>query len=194
MRTSTSSMPYWLTPFARFLEDASRETFPAHLDLSLQRRVIAGLELTGLAHVPLCGANDLHQVGARQLVSDHGVDDVVEARLGAGLVADAFEEGERIFDPPPSGGVDGDELSTSGRDLVRIAVPADEALIEAPYLLHERELEVQAGVGDRLSDRAAELHDDRLLDFIESIKRAVQGDASAEEDPTDDEQTYDSIE
>ena len=78
------------------------------------------------------------------------VEDVVEPRLGAALVAQPLEEPQRIDDAPARVGVDPDEPLVLRRNLVGIAVPFEEPLVEVVGLLDERQLEVQARVRDRM--------------------------------------------
>ena len=99
------------------------------------------------------------------------VKDVVETRLGATLIAESLEEAQRIDNAPPGVGVDPDEPLVFRRNLVRIAVPFEEALVEVVGLLDEWQFEVQARVHNRCADRVAELGDDDLLRLTDDVRR-----------------------
>jgi hypothetical protein len=72
--------------------------------------------------------------------------------------------------------------------LVWIAIPDEEAPVEAPHFLNERDLHVQPRRGDRVADGASELEDDRLLAFVDL---EVQGARREEKDPGDEQDRQD---
>ena len=108
-------------------------------------------------------------------VAGLAVDDVVEARLGAALVAQSLEEEQGIGDAPARVGLDADVLLIARRHLVGVAVPFQPALFENVGLLGKRRLEVQAGLGNRLAHGFTELGDDDLFGFRDRVKGRRQG-------------------
>ena len=103
-------------------------------------RVIADLDLGWVA---VAGAHDLNQVMPSDRIPRLPIEDVVQPRLGATLILQSLKEQQGIGDPPPRVGVDPDEPPVSGRNLVGIAVPLEEPLVEEVGSLNERYLEVQ---------------------------------------------------
>src|SRR5262249_23742354 len=73
------------------------------------------------------------------------------------------------------------------RDLARLAVPAQHALLEATHVLHEGSLPVQPRARDRLADRAAELGHDRLLRLADGEEAAAQEQDGGEERQHDED-------
>src|SRR5690606_27131202 len=70
--------------------------------------------------IPIGGADDFFEVRVGDDVARDGVDDVVEARAGAGLVANRTQKLQCIDDTPAGGRVDDDELATERRDLAHV--------------------------------------------------------------------------
>ena len=56
-----------------------------------------------------------------------------------------WKKPERIADPPPAIGLDPDVFLVLGRDLVRVALPFEPALLEVVRLLDEGRFEVDSG-------------------------------------------------
>jgi hypothetical protein len=152
------------------------------------RRISSSVSLTGLGpgevglgNLPVLGTHDFKQVGGGDLVTHDGVEDVVEAQGGPALVAHALHEEQRIGDAPAGGGVDRNELFAPGRDLIGVAIPGVEALVEAAHFLDEGQLEMQSGIGDGLADRRAELDDDGLLGLVDGVGRREEHDGPEHE-------------
>jgi hypothetical protein len=70
-----------------------------------------------------------------------GIDDVVQARPGPCLCGHVLQELLGVGDPPARRRVHPDELAPLGGDLIGIAVPDEETLLEAPDILHEGQLD-----------------------------------------------------
>ena len=112
------------------------------------------LELLGDLEGAVARAHHLDQVEGGDGVAGLAVHDVVEAALGAALVAHGLVEAQRVGDPPAGVGVDPDVLLVPGRDLGGVAVVLEPALVEAVDVLDERHLQVQAGRLDEAAHRA----------------------------------------
>jgi hypothetical protein len=137
-----------------------------------------------MGNFPRGAADELHELAARNLVPHDRVDDVVQARSGAGLRSYVFEELLGVGDPPAGRRVDPDELPPFGGDLVGVAIPDEEALLEAAYVLHEGKLDVQPCLGDRCPHGPAELDDDRLLALLQRVEGPGDDDEDRQrEDP-----------
>src|SRR5690606_39155901 len=117
--------------------------------------------------LPVGRADDLLELGVRDDVARHGIEDVVEPAPRADLVADGAKELQRVDDSPARRRVDDDEFSSERRNLTDVAVPAEQALVEAAYLLDERDAPMQSGLVDDVADRLAELNDDALLGLVD---------------------------
>src|SRR5690606_29397947 len=141
------------------------------LEVRLGERVDLLLGERGHVDLPIGRAHDLLELGAGDDVAHDGIEDVVEPRAGALLVAHRAQELQGIEDPPAGRRVDDDELAAESRDLADVAVPAEQALVEAAHLLDERNAPVQARLVDDAADRLAELHDDALLGLIDDEGR-----------------------
>ena len=75
---------------------------------------------------------------------------------------------------PARGRVDDDELAAERRDLAHVAIPVEQATVEAAHVLNERYSPVQPGLADHATDGLAELHDDRLLRLVDDECRAAE--------------------
>ena len=106
----------------------------AILPIDLRHARVDARVLLGLLERAVRAAHHLDQVVVGDDVARLAVDDVVEARLRAALVADALEEQQRVVDAPAGVGVDPDVLLVLGRDLVRVAVPLEPALVEGVHV------------------------------------------------------------
>jgi hypothetical protein len=89
-----------------------------------------------------------------------------------------------IDDAPAGRRIDHDELAPEGGNLAHVAVPYQQALVEAAYFLDERRLPMQPGFGDHFADRFAELHDDGLFRLVDDVRRT--GDDPREEGDSDE--------
>src|SRR5664279_2380636 len=126
---------------------------------------------------PVRRANDLDQVEGGDGVPRLAVHDVVEAALPAPLVAHGLVEPQRVGDAPAGVRVDPDVLLVPGRDLVRVSVILEPALVEPVHFLDERHLEMQAGVLHDAADRLPELGEDHLLGLGKRVdRREEEGD------------------
>ena len=102
-------------------------------------------------------------------VAGLAAENVVQPGLGAALVVQPQEILQRVGDPPASIHIDRDVKLVLGRHVRRTAVPFENPLVDRVDLLDERQLELQTGGRDRLTDRLAELGDDRLLDLAHRV-------------------------
>jgi hypothetical protein len=156
-----------------------RENLLAELvspEIDLLERVLLLRERGVHLRLPIGGPDDLHQRVVGHGVAGLAVEDVVQPALGSALVAQPLEEEQRVGDPPAGHGVDEDEALVAGGQLVGLAVPLEEALVEAVDLLDEGELEVQARLVDGVADRLTELGDDHLLGLVDHVDRRQEHD------------------
>src|SRR5262245_38625072 len=102
-------------------------------------------------------AHDLAQRVAPERLAEIRVDDVVEARLCAALVAHRAIELERVGDAEARVVVDHELLLVDGEDLLGRGVVVEEPAVEVDHLLDEGDLPVQAGLAHH-AHRLAELH------------------------------------
>ena len=188
MRTSTSSIPYCGMIFrasariVRVISSRPRVICLLELLLPLRRDLLQHL---ALGDFPRGAADELDELAARHLVPDHRVDDVVQARLRPCFRGHVLQKLLGIGDAPARRGVHPDELPPFGGNLVRVAIPDEEALLEASHLLHEGELDVQSRLGHRLPHGPAELHDDRLLALLQGVERAREHEEDRHHDDDD---------
>ena len=105
--------------------------------------------------------------------------DVLESGLGAAFVPQAQEVLHGIGDAPAGKGIDLDVGLVLGGHFHHRAIPAHVPLVNAIDLLHERHLEVQPGLRDRIAHRTTELGQDGLLglaDRVESLTQEQHGE------------------
>src|SRR5882757_7818304 len=104
-------------------------------------------------------------------VAGLAAENVVQAGLGTAFIVQAQEGLEGIDNPPAREQVDRDVKLVLGWHIGRIAVPLKNPLVEQVDVLNEGNLELQAGARHGITDRFAELRDNRLLDFAHCINR-----------------------
>src|SRR5690606_23472917 len=117
----------------RGLEHLVLELSPAlrrALEVGLGERVDLFLGEGGDVDLPVGRADDLLELGAGDDVSGDRVEDIVEPRPRAELVADRAQELQRVRDTPARGRVDDDELAPKRRNLADVTVPIEQALVE----------------------------------------------------------------
>ena len=77
-----------------------------------------------------------------------------------------------IIDAPARKGIDVNISLIPGRNSYWQSIPFQEALIDAVNLLNEGQLEMQAGFGDWIALRFAELSYNHLLNLVDGIEGA----------------------
>ena len=181
--------------FRRPRQDQTGQLIAAFLDpladFSRQDDVFSRLD--GFIQQPVGGPHYLLEDVAGDHVPGGGADDVVQAGHGAKLAADRLHEEQRIGDAPAGHLIDQDELLVLGRNLRRQPVPFDEPFVKVVRLLDKRALEVQAGRGDRRSDRLPELGNDYLMslgDHVEHPAGQHQGHEDDEHEQPRDESRH----
>ena len=159
-------------------EDHAGDLVPPQRDLAHGLGFHDVLDLLGFLEGAVGGAHDLDEIVAGNHVARFTVDDVVQPRLGAALVAQALEEQQGVGDAPARVGLHADVLLVTGGHLVGVSVPFQPALVEHIGFLRERHLHMQARLGNRLAHGLAELGDDDLFGFGDRVQRRRERDDS----------------
>ena len=92
-----------------------------------------------------------------------------------------------VADLPASERVDQDVSLVLGGHFIGLAVPFENALLDAVHFLNERGLEMQSRVGDRSADRFAKLGDDDLFGFLDGVGGAEEQNGRDERDDDGDD-------
>ena len=96
----------------------------------------------------------------------------VESReLAPSIDADRLIEPQRIVDPVAREGIDHEPLLVGGDHFLRRRVEIEDALVEIDHAVDQRQLEVQARLGDD-AHRLAEPDHQRLLRLVDGEQRA----------------------
>jgi len=80
------------------------------------------------------------------LVSDGGVNNVIESAVGGGLVSDRLEKLQWVIDSPAGEGIDPYVSFVDGRHLRWFAIPFEESFVQVVDLFKDRLFKVQAGI------------------------------------------------
>ena len=181
-----SSTPNSGVIFDAVLQDQPGQLVPADLDLSDDPREVEEGRLLAQFEFAVRGPDDLDQIVVGDDVPGLAVDDVVQPRLAAPFIPDPLEKDQRIADPPPAIGVHPDVFLVLRRDLVRVAVPFEPALLEIIGFLDEGGLHVQTGLGHGPADRLAELGDDDLVHLGDDVDGVDKDEEHDEPEPDKD--------
>ena len=123
-------------------------------------------------------AHDLLLIGLGQHAAHGGVQHRTELVVGAEHAVDRLIELQRIDNAVADEAVDLEALVVGGEHFEIRALDVEDAVVEGDDVLDQRELEVQARLGDEAAagDRLAEAQHERLLGLVDGEQRAA-GDA-----------------
>ena len=121
------------------------------------------------------GALVAHDIGRGRLAqhaAQRRVEQGRQPRIGAFDHADGLIELQRVGDAIAREGIDHQPLLVGGDDLLRGVFEIENALVDGDDAVEQRELEVQARLGDG-ADRLAQPHHQHLVGLIDREQAAV---------------------